>query len=63
MDLSSLKGGFSTATARFLGLFPEYVPHLKEVGICSGYVVEDAIFPSGEDKTPCLRMVLPISLA
>ena len=62
MDLSSLQGGFTTVTTTFPGLLPEFVPHLKEIGRCIGYVVEDAIFPSGEDRTPCLRMVLPESL-
>ena len=63
MDLSSLKGGFTTVTAKFLGLLLEYVPHLKEIGRCVGHVVKDAVFPSGEEKTPCLRMILLESLA
>ena len=62
MDLSGLDGGL-IVTARFPGLLPEFVPHLKEIGRCIGFVVGDALIREGEDRTPRLRMILPLSLA
>ncbi|MCO5594795.1 hypothetical protein L7F22_048829 [Adiantum nelumboides] len=37
MNLSSLDGGL-IVTARFPGLLPEFVPYLKEIGRCIGFV-------------------------
>ena len=62
MDLSGLDVGL-IVTTRFLGLLPEFVPHLKEIGRCIGFVVGDALIQEGEDRTPRLRMILPSSLA
>ena len=62
MDLSRLDGGF-TITHRFPALLSEYAPHLREIGKCIGYVVGEALIPDREDRTPCLKMVLPASLA
>ena len=61
MDLSRLDGGL-IVTARFSTLLPKFVPHLREIGKCIGYVVGDALIPDGEDR-PCLKMILPSSLA
>ena len=62
MDLYGLDGGL-IVTAKFLGLLPEFVPHLKEIRRCIGFVVGDAMIQEGEDHTPRLRMILPSSLA
>ncbi|MCO5604391.1 hypothetical protein L7F22_058556 [Adiantum nelumboides] len=62
MNLSSLDGGL-IVTARFPGLLPEFVPYLKEIGRCIGFVAGDVMVQEGEDRTPRLRMVLPPSLA
>ena len=62
MNLSNLDGGL-IVTTRFPGLLPEFVPYLREIGRCIGYVVGDVLIPKGEDHTLRLRMVLPPSLA
>ena len=62
MDLSGLDGGL-IVTSRFPGLLPKFVPHLKEIGRCIGFVVGDISIQEGEDRTPRLRMILPSSLA
>ena len=62
MNLSDLDGGL-IVTSRFLRLLPKFVPYLREIRRCTGYVVGDVLIPEGEDHTPYLRMVLPPSLA
>ena len=62
MNLLDLDGGL-IVTARFLGLLQEFVPYLREIGRCIGYMVGDFLIPKEEDRTPLLRMVLPLSLA
>ncbi|MCO5572676.1 hypothetical protein L7F22_026434 [Adiantum nelumboides] len=55
MDLNGLEGG-TAVTARFLGLLPEFAPHVNEIGRCIGFVVGDAVIPEDEDRTISIRM-------